>query len=65
MIFKILKKSHMTEEFCTFVPDDPSCQNPTDGGNKPDDGMGPRPDGGEGKDMEGKMEDKEAAGMSA
>ena len=55
----------MTEEFCTFVPDDPSCQNPTDGGNKPDDGMGPRPDGGEGKDMEGKMEDKEAAGMSA
>jgi len=58
----------MTEEFCQFVPNDPSCATPTDGGNKPDDGMGPRPEGGEGwedKDMEGKMEDKEAAGMSA
>ena len=51
-------------EFCSFVPDDPSCQEPEiaprpggDGGD-----VRPKPDG---EKMDDHMEEKEARGMEA
>ena len=58
----------MSDEFCTFVPDDPSCQQAE---------PAPRPEGGEDRPIpdggqearegmgEGMMEEKEARGMEA
>ena len=50
----------MSDEFCSFVPDDPSCQEEPKP-SPPDDGKEIRDGPGDGD----KMEDKEAKGMEA
>lgn len=55
----------MSDEFCTFVPDDPSCQQAAEPDSRPAGGEDrPMPEGGDMK-MDDHSAEKEARGMEA